>query len=309
MAERSPGARVVRQRLGRGLRELREQANIRIEAAARELECSPAKISRLENGQGPAKLWDVRILLGFYGVEDDAVRARYEEWARGTKAGSWWESDSDLTSDDVDRYLAAETVASRVRVYSPPVLPAVLQTEAYAAARLAVLFPEWSVGDVERFVVLQKSRQDQLLRADSPVTFEAIVDESALLTSVGDPDVHAAQLEWLIELIDQRLKKRHARLDFRVVPLMAGPSRALSPFTVFDARNPDLDPSSGFIEEMVDQGAWVDSIDELSKIFDELRDLAAGTEESLEILREAAKVVRGAGRTSAPAARSDERMT
>ena len=63
MADRSPGSRAARHRLGTGLKRLREQANLRLDAAAHELECSIAKISRLENGLGPAKLWDVRILL------------------------------------------------------------------------------------------------------------------------------------------------------------------------------------------------------------------------------------------------------
>ena len=69
MAHRSPGSRAARHRLGTGLKRLREQANLRLDAAAHELECSIAKISRLENGLGPAKLWDVRILLDLYGLE------------------------------------------------------------------------------------------------------------------------------------------------------------------------------------------------------------------------------------------------
>ncbi len=67
---RSSGSTVVRRRLGTALRKLREDANIRIEAAARELECSTAKVSRLENGLGPAKKLEVRALLDLYGVTD-----------------------------------------------------------------------------------------------------------------------------------------------------------------------------------------------------------------------------------------------
>ena len=142
MAERSPGAHTARRRLT-ALRRLREEANIRLEAAARELECSPAKISRLENGLGPAKLWDVRILLTFYGVDDVATRERMEGWARGTKSESWWESDADLTTDDLDRYFAAETEAAQIRMFCTPVVPALLQTPEYAEAHIRRIFPEW----------------------------------------------------------------------------------------------------------------------------------------------------------------------
>src|SRR3712207_1536118 len=119
MVRRSPGQRLARQRLGHGLRALRERANLRLDDAPRGLECSPAKISRLENGLGPAKLWDVRILLDLYEVRDDADRRRFEQWARETKVPGWWESDADLT-DEVERYLAVETAAARLLLYSTP---------------------------------------------------------------------------------------------------------------------------------------------------------------------------------------------
>ncbi|HET6392272.1 MAG TPA: helix-turn-helix transcriptional regulator, partial [Blastococcus sp.] len=46
----SPGPVVTRRRLGGELRRLRESAGLKLEDVARRLECSPSKISRLENG-------------------------------------------------------------------------------------------------------------------------------------------------------------------------------------------------------------------------------------------------------------------
>lgn len=308
MTERSPGAHVVRRRLGSGLRKLREDANIRIEAAARELECSPAKISRLENGQGPAKIWDVRILLDFYGMADPGLRHRYEDWARGTKTDSWWEPDSDLTTDAVDRYIAAETVAARVRIFCTPVLPAQLQTAEYAAAHIRTLFPHWLNRDVERYVGVRQNRQAQLLRADNPLTFEAVVDEAAVRRRVGTATVHLAQLDWLAELLTDLVQNRRPNLDIRILPLTAGPGRALSPFTIFEPLHADLDPTTAFIEETADGGTWVDPVSDLVDIFEELRTLSVSPEESLSLLREAITSSRRAARSHAPSDGSDERM-
>lgn len=299
MAERSPGARVVRRRLGRGLRELRELANIRIESAARELECSPAKVSRLENGQGPAKVWDVRILLDLYGVTEQSVRRQFEEWARGSRAESWWESESDLITDQVDRYLAAETVAKRVRIYNAPVLPAIVQTKDYASSLMRVLRSDLTHDDIQRIVSIQRSRQQHVLQPGNQVSYEVIVDEAALFRSVGTAAVHRAQLEWLKTLVAARTTSA-PQVDFRIVPVVAPPSRAFSPFTIFEAQDSDLDPPSAFIEEMVDRGVWLDSIDELSTIFDELRGLTAGTDESHSILQAAIDATFRAGHNSAP---------
>ncbi len=82
---------VTRRRLGAELRRLRMNSSKTIEQAAEELECSPAKISRLETGRGVPKLRDVRDLLRLYGVGSDEVV--YEELAELASEGQsqgWW---------------------------------------------------------------------------------------------------------------------------------------------------------------------------------------------------------------------------
>src|SRR3954451_9819733 len=111
MTKRKPGYELARRRLGDALRRHRERANVRIEAAARELECSSAKISRLEGGLGPGKLWEVRVLLDLYRIKDRAERARMEQWARESKEPGWWEDEAaDLVPSlrsEANLYLAA----------------------------------------------------------------------------------------------------------------------------------------------------------------------------------------------------------
>jgi hypothetical protein len=284
---RRPGPHVVRRRLGAGLRALREQQNLRIESAARELECSPAKISRLENGIGPAKLWDVRILLALYGVTDEATRSQYEDWARDTKSTSWWESDSDLTSDDNDRFFAAETEAARISAYCTPVLPAQLQTLDYATAHLRALLPSWSLADIKRFAAVRHARQAPLLQVEEPLRFEAVVDEAALRRRVGSVEVHAAQLIWLADLLDELAARGRDHLTVRVVPFSAGPGRGLSPFFLFEPRNAALDPLSAYVEDTIG-GLWLeaDEVAPLRDIYDELVVMSIDPPGSRLLLRE-----------------------
>ena len=63
-----PGVNVLRWEVGNALRDHRLAAKMTIAQAAAELDCSDAKISRLENGQRGALPRDVRDLCSAYGV-------------------------------------------------------------------------------------------------------------------------------------------------------------------------------------------------------------------------------------------------
>jgi transcriptional regulator with XRE-family HTH domain len=287
VVERSPGSQAARHRLGTGLKRLREQANLRLDAAAQELECSIAKISRLENGLGPAKLWDVRILLDLYGVQDAGARQQFEEWARDSKSVGWWEPDADLTSEDLSRYLSNETDAARVRIFCVPWLPSQLQTADYARAQIMALHPDWPAEDVDRFVNLRLARQEALLRADVPPEVEVVVDEAAVRRRVGTRSVHAAALSWLVSTLDDVGRADRHALTFRIVPFSAGPSRALTTFTIFEPRLPDLDSVTAHSEDTFGE-RWVedDQLDSLNDIFSEVTGLALDPRSSRMMLED-----------------------
>lgn len=286
MADRSPGSRAARHRLGTGLKRLREQANLRLDAAAHELECSIAKISRLENGLGPAKLWDVRILLDLYGLEDPAARQQFEQWARDSKSVGWWEPDADLTTDDLSRYLSNETDAARVRIFCAPVLPSQLQTADYARAHIAALHPDWPAEDVDRFVDLRMARRDAILRADAPPEVEVVVDEGAIRRRVGSRSVHVGALSWLLSTLDDVAGSDRPALTFRIVPFSAGPSRAVSTFTIFEPRHPELDSATAHSEDAFGE-RWMEvELDSLKTIFSEVKDLALDASSSRAMLEE-----------------------
>jgi hypothetical protein len=266
------------------LKRFREHANLRLEAAAEELECSIAKISRLENGLGPAKLWDVRILLDLYGVKDAAARQQFEEWARDSKSTGWWEPDADLTTDDLSRYLSTETDAARLRIFCVPWLPSQLQTADYARAHITALHPDWPAHDVDRFVNLRIARQEALLRTDVAPEMEVVVDEAAVRRRIGTRRVHIAALSWLMSTLDE-LDGR--TLTFRIVPFSAGPSRAVTTFTIFEPRQPKLDSATAHTEDTFGE-RWIEAgeLDSLNEIFAEVAGLALDPSASRAMLEE-----------------------
>lgn len=290
MASRSSGSTVVRRRLGTALRALREEANVRVETAARELECSTAKISRLENGLGPAKKLEVRALLDLYGVVDDERRAQFDRWADGTKSVGWWESDADVVDDDVARLMAVETESVLTRIYGTPVIPSLLQNAEYNLAHLRELDPSLTDDEVHRLAELRQTRQRELLDPHNPLRLITVVDEAAVRRQVGSPGIHAAQLRWLADLLDDLTAAGRDDVDLRVLPFTAGtPDRAMSAFTLFTPREPDLDSVTAYVEDSAG-ASWYEStqdVQELSDLFDRIQMQSLDPPGSVALLRSA----------------------
>jgi transcriptional regulator with XRE-family HTH domain len=215
------GPAVPRRRLGAELRRLREEAGLLIEDVAEVLECSPSKISRLENGKGIPKIRDVRDMLTRYGVTDTKLRDRMLQWARAGQQQGWWQEFSDVLQQEVltahlDTYIALEADATRKLEFQASVVPGLLQTEAYARAVLEVFPYDYSPEHVDRLVELRLRRQEVLHREELPLEFTCIIDEAVLLRPVGGRDAMAEQLRKIT-----REAGRH-NIEIRILPLDTG---------------------------------------------------------------------------------------
>lgn len=101
-----------------------------------------------------------------------------------------------------------------LRCFDPPVIPGLLQTEAYARA---VLTDAGSFGvDVEESVAGRLARQEVLFRDERPARFIGVMDEGVLRRRVGGPAVMREQLHAIV--------KATARPNIRVhvVPASVG---------------------------------------------------------------------------------------
>ncbi|GAA3121126.1 helix-turn-helix domain-containing protein [Streptosporangium carneum] len=191
MAGTNPTLR--RRQLASRLRELREQAGKSIRDAAEQLECSPAKISRIETAQRGALPRDVRDLCLFYGVTDQAQIDALMTLAREAKQQVWWQETEDV---DFRPFLGLEIDATSISEYETTTVPGLLQTEDYARAIIKGYLPRMNTDVLEERVAYRMRRQERL-HGPLPPNYWVLLDESVLHRHVGGTAVMRKQMEHL----------------------------------------------------------------------------------------------------------------
>lgn len=188
---------VVRgRRLAAELRRLREGAGLTIKDVAATLECSTAKLSRIENGQVKLRIQDARELLDLYAVSGPR-REQLLDLVRQARAKGWWQGYADLIPDGAETFVGLEDEAHRLEVHALGLVPGLLQTARYAW-EMNTSFADLPLHVTARYTELHLTRQLILSRPD-PVLLHAVIDESALRRQVGGPQVMAEQCRHLIE--------------------------------------------------------------------------------------------------------------
>ncbi|MEU9884351.1 helix-turn-helix transcriptional regulator [Sphaerisporangium sp. NPDC051011] len=249
-SDHSPTVRL--RRLGHELRRLREESRKTVHDAAAALECSPSKISRLENGLTKRPdVHHVRKLCEVYGVTNEPFIEALVELAREAKKRGWWAAYSDVLTG---AYVGLEAEASSIRNYELALIPGLLQTPEYAAEIIraaGVREPR----EIERRVAARMERQQLLVRRDPP-QFWAVIDEAALMRPVGSREVREAQLRKLMNTSPLQ----HVKLQ--VLPYSAGPHAGLSgQFVILDFPNP-IDRSVVYVETPTD-GLYLEEVEQL----------------------------------------------
>lgn len=212
----APGPVVTRRRLGGELKRLRDRAGLKLEAVAERLECSPSKVSRLENGKGIPKYRDVRDMLDLYAVGEGEERDRLLEWSRTGQQPMWWSKYADVLPAGLDTYVELEWDASRIDAYEPHIVHGLLQTRDYARATLRTYWAsKYSPAQIERMVDVRMKRQEALL-PEHGLMFRCLLEESTLYRMVGSRETLRGQVEHLIGIAEAE------HVDVRVLPFSAG---------------------------------------------------------------------------------------
>ncbi|WP_371591789.1 helix-turn-helix domain-containing protein [Streptomyces virginiae] len=183
--------------LGYRLRALREKADISPRSASQALNCSEAKISRLERGESPIRERDIELMLRLYGAQHELEAAC--ELARRSKEAGWWEQyGSAILPKWFDKFVGLQEGSKVIRTFEVQLVPGLLQTEeyAYAVAQGGFLAtPE----EVREKVELRLRRQELLRRSHAPHLW-AVVDWPVLQRPVGGPEVMRRQIQHLIAM-------------------------------------------------------------------------------------------------------------
>ncbi len=205
---------VVRgRRLAAELRRLREAAGLTIRQVAEQLECSTAKLSRIENGQVSVRIQDAREMLDLYAVTG-LQREQLLDLVRQARTRGWWHAYSDVLPNGSETFVGLEDEAYRIEIHNVGLVPGLLQTERYAWEMNAA-FADMPLHAATRYTELHQARQKILNRSD-PVLLHAVIDESALRRQIGGPQVMAEQYRHLIAAADQ------SNIVIQILPFSAG---------------------------------------------------------------------------------------
>lgn len=264
----------VRQRqLGMRLRAIRVDKNLSVDAVAKELECSPSKISRLETATRRPNPRDVRDLCKFYDL-DEATSAELVELAREAKEPGWWKQFPDVGLALVP-YIGLEQDASAITSFAAFYVPALLQTADYARAIIKGIAPRMSQDVLKDRVEVRLLRQD-ILNRDSPPRYRVYIDESVLHRTTGSPEVMVAQIDKILELIEED------KVIAQIVPFDVGALASQdSNFVLLEFEDRDLSPVV-FVESLQNSQILEREIDVLRyrEAIDHLRDSALTTKET-----------------------------
>lgn len=275
MAELSP---TVRQReLGLRLRELRTAKNLTVEMVAKELLCSPTKVSRAETGARRATLRDVRDLCRIYEVDPDTA-AELMKLAKDAYQPGWWTKYDDLK---IAPLIGMEQSATAITSFGMYFFPALLQSADYARAIIKAIAPKMAENVLEQRVEARLERQ-KLLQQPKPPKHRVLLDEAALRRHVGGPAVMRGQLDRVLSLI------REDKTTVQVIPYSVGAYGATdSNFTYLEFGGTKL-PDLVFVETLVTQ-AYIERPDEVerySEALDYLRDAALNPRDSAKKIEE-----------------------
>jgi transcriptional regulator with XRE-family HTH domain len=229
-------------RLAMSLRQLRTASGKTVEEAAIHLECSAAKISRIENGLVGVRVQDARDLLDLYGVVGQQ-RESFLELVRQSRAHGWWHPYTDVMSEEFDRLVGFEDEATSMLMLESRLVPGLLQTGDYAVEVIASRH-DTPVETIERRVRLRMARQQVLVRPQ-PASLHLLLDEAVLRRQIGSARLMANQCR---RLIDDAGKPN---VTLQIIPFTAGTYQAPGfSFTIFVFGDP-ADPKMVY-EELVE---------------------------------------------------------
>jgi transcriptional regulator with XRE-family HTH domain len=212
----TPSPAVARRRVSLALRRAREAKNWTQTQVANAMEWSLSKVMRIEKGQVNISPTDLRAVLQILDVTDaDEVDELLAD-ARVSRAERYTvdESDREHLTPAMLQLSQYETVATSICIYNYVLIPAHLQTEAYARA----IFEGYGSIPPSTFEARIKWRMNrrQLLHQQPRPSYEAIIDESVLLRPFGGPAVMGEQLITMLRVT------RELDLSVRVLPFDAG---------------------------------------------------------------------------------------
>lgn len=252
------------QALGELLRETRKGAGLTQRDLGEKIGRDSGTISRWESGERPPDPTDVSQFLGALGINGE----RYEEIlaaARGTDAPRWLATTLPEQRRQTNALLQFERTAKSITQVAPLLIPGVLQTSDYIHAIMTAGGVDEE--EIAARIALRIGRREVITRRD-PVRVEVLLGEPAVRWVIGNRQLMAQQLEYILEL------NQLPNVDIRVIPYSSGWSPALEGMFMLIEFGEDESPvvnlenrrSGLFLHEAEDIDSYRQAVDRTRKV-------------------------------------------
>ncbi|MET9860640.1 helix-turn-helix transcriptional regulator [Streptomyces smyrnaeus] len=281
---------LCRLQLGSELRQLRQAAGLNGRQVVRKLLWSSSKLTRLETGDNASvEPSDVIALCEIYGASKEK-RALLQGYAAVTKTRrDWWQSPTyrPVIPPGFKAYLGLEATASMVQNYASEFVPGLLQTEAYVREIYGSAHHGLTDEELDNLVAVRMTRQEALLRKESPLKLTAIINEAVLRRAVGGSEVMHEQLSHIVAAATERPNVR-----VQVIPFSLGLHPGMNgPFVVLQFSDRSVLRPIVYLENLGD--AWVSrregDVERYEEAFTDLQAMAPGPQASLSLVKQAIK--------------------
>jgi len=193
----SSSAQAAREAVAQRLKELRADAGITGSELAARCGWSHPKTYRIEGARTPPSIEDIRRWCEACGAEGQAgdiiaqsrtAESMYVEWRRKVRTGL-----KQLQHSYVPLFKATKLF----RVYSPTMVPGLLQTEGYARGLMTTISRFRDIPDDVSEAVAARLERSRIIHEQGH-QFVIVIEEPVLYYQLGDTDAMAAQLGYLL---------------------------------------------------------------------------------------------------------------
>lgn len=227
----SSAAQAARRAVAQRLREIRLDAGISGTELASRCEWTHSKTYRIEGARTPPSADDIRRWCRVCGADDQVLdliaqsrdaESMYMEWRRKLRAG---------LAQLQHSYVPLFRSTTLFRVYSPTLVPGLLQTEGYAAGLLTTITDFRAIPNDVAAAVAARLERSRILH-ETGRRFVFVVDEAVLRHLVADTEAMAAQLGYLLTA------GALPAVSLGVIPMAAapGPMWPVETFHMYDDR-------------------------------------------------------------------------
>jgi hypothetical protein len=279
MAGTGPGNLRARRELGARLRKIRVRTGRSSENVGKSIGISQSTLTRTETGDRACTEREFYALVGLFQLTDrERESLELTAMAVWNADPPWWSNFGDVISANYATVLEYEDWAVLRQDYQLAVMPALLQTEAYARKVTAVGFNDLNPDQVDDLVEVRTLRQRRI-HEDPRLAVEAVITQAVLAFEVGGRNGHREQLRHLLEITEL------PHVEVRVIPFSAGAGGTQSnPFQILSYG--DGEPSVAF-GQGVGGSTFMDAprdVRRITRLFKNLAGNALSPEDSRELI-------------------------